>query len=706
MPLPTNRPSDGRSGDGERFYHPEGEKGNADGSRRTTDDSLREMGNSSGSPGRDAAGKIDTGDPSQNKFAEVERQQKADRGLVPDGKGGWLKAPEGASESGEAGALGDVAQGLAQGAQSGGLHGAALGAAAGAAGINPSKFSGEIPNEGTAAALPGAAAAQEALGGGIPGAGAAKAMGIGAEPEEAEEPDLADEALKDSIKGAKFVSQLTGRLFDPTTWISLAVIVVLFAAYVAFTTTNQVVGQNPNACALGTSCGALCNVGSEEVGGSTDNTASPIDSHSSLAEGKAVATGLHSAGFGGDDLIEMTAIAYAENGWNNATGDNSGAGSTDLANYDQTYKDWSDGLPGGGKPYPGPDPTPGDADPAPDLIALGTSGVVKYPPAENGKYYWGVVGPFEPWNDFRPGANREPNSANIPQDDGTNALTPAAPSDYPAITQEGNLDYEEALATVNKYIAQWVPDWTSKKTSTGSGSTSDALAEENNTSNCNNDVSIGGGSMAQVATTLAWPAGPGGTENTKAATNAPNSASCPGGGDSFIPLCGIAQSTPQYIAATKQYDSVGSYGQPYDKAMYASCDHFVATVARAAGADPDYPLYGAGVNSTQGVYLSSHPKIWKQVTSGNIPPGAIMEGVDIEHTWIAVSGDPTNEIGAQASNDDHSGTMMNEGGYSISGGDYVFTGYGTFQAWVPVQASGSPLATTTTTSTSTTTTKS
>lgn len=116
---------------------------------------------------------------------------------------------------------------------------------------------------------------------------------------------------------------------------------------------------------------------------------------------------------------------------------------------------------------------------------------------------------------------------------------------------------------------------------------------------------------------------------------------------------------PEYVRAMQQ---VGTYDNPGGWGYGASCDRFVATVMRYSGADPNFPI---GYANDSGIYLISHPELYKEITSfdGTNPdvlePGDIFStyaapGQSGGHIWIYVK--INNEHGrADASNGSSSG---------------------------------------------------
>ncbi len=92
--------------------------------------------------------------------------------------------------------------------------------------------------------------------------------------------------------------------------------------------------------------------------------------------------------------------------------------------------------------------------------------------------------------------------------------------------------------------------------------------------------------------------------------------------------------------------------------LYADCGHFVATILRYSGVDPNVPY---GPTSTQMAYYLSHPELYEEVpnlgNTSNLQPGDIR--VSGGHTDMVVRDSSGNLILASASLRERSGNLEN-----------------------------------------------
>lgn len=153
----------------------------------------------------------------------------------------------------------------------------------------------------------------------------------------------------------------------------------------------------------------------------------------------------------------------------------------------------------------------------------------------------------------------------------------------------------------------------------GSASTASTNVGEAASSGCGTDVngSIVANDIAKTAVNLSWP------EAYGSATAEPGRS-------------GPLTPTPAYSAAVIKYNPIGANAS----AKGADCGVFVATVLRATGADPNYPLIGT---LTQADYVKQHPEKYDVVDhvekTSDLKNGDIMivngSGAD-GHTFIFV----------------------------------------------------------------------
>jgi hypothetical protein len=322
------------------------------------------------------------------------------------------------------------------------------------------------PDNGIRSKLPGGLGA---AGGGPPGpsdvmgrmgAGGA-ASNVDASQEEGDV-NIEDEAVQDLKRltqvAGQFLHAIAELLGNTAVQVLLVAALVLFGVFIYLESTNQTVGPNPNSCVLGTDCGALSSTCPGASGGSTTTTPSTPGGVSTsglnASAGEAVAKVAYKAGFRGDDLIEMVAIAYPESSWNPTAENGAPKGlweeeSTEgipgnwqdpQVNADRALKYWQSAS--------GADPGSGNTLPAPDFTTSATQYVTAGPGGQ--AYLAGTH--YAPWYDFS--------------------------------AKTGKV-YEQGLALTNKDIAQWVPNWNKGTTpGSGSGTSTSGTAPVASTSSC------------------------------------------------------------------------------------------------------------------------------------------------------------------------------------------------------------------------------
>lgn len=111
-----------------------------------------------------------------------------------------------------------------------------------------------------------------------------------------------------------------------------------------------------------------------------------------------------------------------------------------------------------------------------------------------------------------------------------------------------------------------------------------------------------------------------------------------------------------------QYEPTAAYKEALDAMFpgmgaYADCGHFVSTVLRYSGVDPNVPF---GPTSAQMAYYESHPELYEEIpnlgNTSNLQPGDIR--VSAGHTDLVVQDSSGNLIIAGASLGDWSGTLQ------------------------------------------------
>lgn len=146
------------------------------------------------------------------------------------------------------------------------------------------------------------------------------------------------------------------------------------------------------------------------------------------------------------------------------------------------------------------------------------------------------------------------------------------------------------------------------------------------TTNCSSTNGAVAGNIAQTAVNFSWPSDQG------------------------------LNKKPEYLKAMQQFNPGIPFGGADAREGGADCGGFVATVMRASGADPNYPLSGTG---QQEKYVRAHPEKYAVVDSvsstADLQPGDILivnkgsgSGAD-GHTYIYVGPQPNKTNAASAS---------------------------------------------------------
>lgn len=103
-------------------------------------------------------------------------------------------------------------------------------------------------------------------------------------------------------------------------------------------------------------------------------------------------------------------------------------------------------------------------------------------------------------------------------------------------------------------------------------------------------------------------------------------------------ICVGPTAPPAYAAARRTYKTAGASGTNDSFDNYGGdCGNFVATVIRASGADPNYPISGVGTLES---YMEANPSKYKalgEVSSySSLQPGDIIVEDDDGHIMIYI----------------------------------------------------------------------